>query len=84
MSDLSTHGAGRLLGAYRAASLVIGREVCLFADSEPGETPVGKTPMLRGTVRDIATDLSLVLEGVETPVVSGRLAFAEDCRDLRA
>ncbi|MCG6919611.1 MAG: hypothetical protein LJF15_00810 [Acidobacteria bacterium] len=84
MSDLATHGAGRLLDAYRAASLVIGREVCLFADSEPGETLVGTTPMLRGTVRDIAADLSLVLEGVETPVVSGRLAFAEDCRDVRA
>jgi len=82
LGDLATHGAGRLLDAYRAASLVIGREVCVFADSKPGETLVETPPMLRGTVRDIAADLSLVLEGVETPVESGRLAFAEDCRDL--
>ena len=84
MSDWATHGAGGLLEAYRAASLVIGREVCVFAESEPGETLVATRPLLRGTVRDIAADLSLVLEGVETPVASGRLAFAEDCRDLEA
>jgi len=81
MSDLAAYGTGGLLEAYRASSLVIGQEVCVFSDSEPGEAPVGATPSLRGTVRDIAADLSLVLEGVETPVTSGRLAFAEDCRD---
>ncbi len=60
---------------------MIGREVCVFADSEPGETPAERrsAPILRGTVRGIAADLSLILEGVETPVASGRLAFAEDC-----
>jgi hypothetical protein len=63
---------------------VIGREVCVFEDAEAGETLVGTTPVLRGTVRDIAPDLSLVLEGVEAPVASGRLAFAEDCPDLGA
>ncbi|MCG6925087.1 MAG: biotin--[acetyl-CoA-carboxylase] ligase [Acidobacteria bacterium] len=81
MGDLAVHGPGALLDAYRASSLVIGQEVCVFSDSQPGETRVGATPPLRGTVRDIAADLSLVLEGVETPVTSGRLAFAEDCRD---
>ena len=79
MREVETRGAGCLLDAYRAASVVIGREVCLFADTEPGETPIGTTPIVRGTVRQIAADLSLVLEGVETPVASGRLAFAEDC-----
>jgi biotin-(acetyl-CoA carboxylase) ligase len=73
-----------LLGAYRDASLVIGREVCVFADAGPGETPVAAppSPILRGTVRDIAADLSLLLEGVDAPVASGRLAFAEDCAPL--
>jgi BirA family biotin operon repressor/biotin-[acetyl-CoA-carboxylase] ligase len=81
MSELVRDGAAALLEAYRDASLVIGREVCVFADAEPGETPVENrpTPVLRGTVRGIAADLSLVLEGVEAPVTSGRLAFAEDC-----
>ena len=79
MTEVEARGAGCLLDAYRAASVVIGREVCLFADTEPGETPIGTTPILRGTVRHIAADLSLVLEGVETPASSGRLAFAEDC-----
>jgi BirA family biotin operon repressor/biotin-[acetyl-CoA-carboxylase] ligase len=81
MRELETRGAGGLLDAYRAASVVIGREVCLFADGGPGGTPVGTTPILRGTVRHIAADLSLALEDVETPVASGRLAFAEDCCD---
>jgi BirA family transcriptional regulator, biotin operon repressor / biotin---[acetyl-CoA-carboxylase] ligase len=77
MAEVVTHGAARLLDAYRDASLVIGREVCVFADSERGATP--STPVVRGTVRGIAADLSLILEGVDARVASGRLAFAEDC-----
>jgi BirA family transcriptional regulator, biotin operon repressor / biotin---[acetyl-CoA-carboxylase] ligase len=81
MTELVGHGPGALLEAYRAGSLVVGREVCVLADPEPGETAVAAppTPLLRGTVRAIAADLSLTLEGVEAPVTSGRLAFAEDC-----
>ena len=83
-NEVLRDGPAGLLDAYRDASLVIGREVCVFADSEPGETPVGTqpTPVLRGTVRGIAPDLSLILEEVETPVASGRLAFAEHCHGL--
>ena len=53
----------------------------MFPDPEPGRAPVGSrpAPVIRGTVRRIAADLSLVLEGVEAPVASGRLALAEDC-----
>jgi len=74
MGELVRDGAAALLDAYRDASLVIGREVCVFPDSGP---------ILRGTVRGIAADLSLTLEGVEAPVASGRLAFAEDCARFR-
>jgi BirA family biotin operon repressor/biotin-[acetyl-CoA-carboxylase] ligase len=84
LPELLRHGPATLLGAYRDASLVIGREVCVFGDSEPGESLAGgwSPPLLRGTVRGIAADLSLTLEGVATPVASGRLAFAEDCPGL--
>jgi biotin-(acetyl-CoA carboxylase) ligase len=84
LAEVAGSGLGALLDAYRASSVVIGREVCLFADSESGRAPseTWSTPLLRGTVRGIDADLSLVLEGVETPVSSGRLAFAADCRDI--
>ena len=81
VSELVDDGPAALLEAYRESSLVIGRVVCVFPDSGPGETPLGErpVPILRGTVRAITADLSLVLEGVDTPVTSGRLAFAEEC-----
>ncbi len=81
LAEFVSGGPAGLLDAYRAASVVIGREVCVFPDTEHGETPVGSqsSPIVRGTVRDIAADLSLVLEGAEAPVARGRLAFAEDC-----
>ncbi len=84
VDEVARGGPAALLEAYRADSVVIGREVCVFPDPEPGRAPVGSrpAPVIRGTVRRIAADLSLVLEGVEAPVASGRLAFAEDC--LRA
>jgi biotin-(acetyl-CoA carboxylase) ligase len=79
--ELVEEGPGSLLDAYRAASLVIGREVCVFEDRAAGAAPAASgPPPLRGTVRGIADDFSLILEGVETPVTSGRLAFAESCR----
>ncbi len=82
MTEVVIGGPATLLDAYRDASSVIGREVCVFEESEHGETPAESrsAPTLRGTVRGIAADPSLILEGVETPVASGRLAFAESCR----
>jgi len=78
---LVREGPAPLLEAYRAASLVIGREVCLFPEaSSEAATANPPAPLVRGTVREIGADLSLTLEGVEAPVTSGRLAFAEDCR----
>jgi len=82
LTDVLREGPQSLLDAYREASLVIGREVCLWEESTgegPGDRP-WPPPFARGTVRGIATDLSLILEGMPTPVVRGRLAFAESCR----
>ncbi len=76
---LVREGPAPLLEAYRAASVVIGREVCLFpeasSDAAAAALPV---PLVRGTVLGIGADLSLALDGVEAPVTSGRLAFVED------
>lgn len=81
-TDVVRAGPDGLLEAYREAALVIGREVCVW------EEPMGETtgdqpwppPVVRGTVRGIAADLSLIIEGVARPVTKGRLAFAESCR----
>ena len=81
MTQVAGAGPAALLDAYRDASLVIGREVCVFEEWADGQTAAGSraSPLHRGIVRGIAADLALILEGVETPVTSGRLAFAEDC-----
>jgi biotin-(acetyl-CoA carboxylase) ligase len=75
---LVREGPASLIEGYRAASLVIGREVCLFPEASP-DTGKRAAPLVRGTVLGIGADLSLMLDGVENPVTSGRLAFAEDC-----
>jgi BirA family biotin operon repressor/biotin-[acetyl-CoA-carboxylase] ligase len=79
VSEAAEAGSATLLAAYRDASLVIGREVCVFEDPA-GEAGVGHRPAcIRGIVCGIGADLSLILEGVQEPVMRGRLAFAEDC-----
>jgi len=78
MLALVREGPATLLETYRAASLVTGREVCIFPDPTKGASSPA-VPLARGTVLGIGADLSLTLEGVEAPVTSGRLAFAEDC-----
>ena len=75
-------GPEALAAAYRSASIVIGREVCIW-DETAGESGAGTQlppPLIRGRVRDIGPDLSLWLEGVEAPVTKGRLALAENAR----
>jgi hypothetical protein len=85
MTRIASDGPGALLDAYRDASLVVGREVCIFEESADGRTAPGSrqpSPLHRGIVRGIGADLALIVEGVETPVARGRLAFAEDCPRL--
>jgi BirA family biotin operon repressor/biotin-[acetyl-CoA-carboxylase] ligase len=79
--ETARHGPASLLQAYRDASLVVGREVCVFEDAEPPAEGSGGPPRLlrRGLVRAIRDDLSLLLEGQDEPVTRGRLAFAEHC-----
>ena len=74
-------GPRSLFEDYRASSLVIGREVCIWEDGtvEAAASASYPPPLVRGIVRDINPDLSLVLQGVEQPVTRGRLAFAEHC-----
>jgi BirA family biotin operon repressor/biotin-[acetyl-CoA-carboxylase] ligase len=73
-------GPASLLEAYRDASVVIGREVCIFPpEALSGTASPASAPLARGTVLAIGADLSLTVEGRATPVTSGRLAFAEDC-----
>jgi biotin-(acetyl-CoA carboxylase) ligase len=79
LGDMLRAGPPGLVQAYRDASVVVGREVCLFADSTPGAGEVLPPAFARATVLGIGADLSLTLDGVEHPVTSGRLAFAEDC-----
>lgn len=75
LRQVKERGKGALLDDYRHASLVIGREVCVFEDRGQGETPLA-AEHVRGTVRGIADDLSLLLDGREAQVSGGRLAFA--------
>jgi biotin-(acetyl-CoA carboxylase) ligase len=76
-------GPDALVAAYRSASLVIGREVCIWdeaaTDCHPGAAL--PPPSVKGIVSDIGPDLSLWLEGIAEPVKKGRLAFAENAPD---
>jgi BirA family biotin operon repressor/biotin-[acetyl-CoA-carboxylase] ligase len=81
MASLVERGPGALLDAYRAASIVIGREVCVFEEralerAEPGSSA---RPFARGVVRGIGDDLSLRLDSLPAPLTRGRLVFAERC-----
>jgi biotin-(acetyl-CoA carboxylase) ligase len=77
---LVREGPAPLLQAYRAASLVVGREVCIFPlEPLPGAEAPAPAPLARGAVVAIGADLSLTIDGVAEPVTRGRLAFAEDC-----
>lgn len=59
----------RLLDIYRRRSLVIGREVAVYAD-----TPAGPGQELAdGIVTSIGENLELYLEGIDRPVTRGRL-----------
>ena len=74
-------GPGPVFEAYRAASIIIGREVCIWdytVDNHLPEEPF-PPPQIRGRVTDISEDLSIWLKGSDKPVNKGRLALAEFC-----
>ncbi len=62
---------GRLIDSYRRRSLVVGREVSIHPDvggGVPGE-------LVSGKVVSIGENLELYLDGVERPVLKGRLVL---------
>ncbi len=60
-----------LLNFYRQRSLVIGKEVTIFSDE-----PVKKMKeMAHGKVNSIGDNLELILEGIHSPVLKGRLVL---------
>lgn len=79
--DLLARGPRSLLDAYRSHSSVLNRRVRIYADGyrcgDSGDEP-GRL-VARGRVTEILDDLSLRLDGVSTPIASGRLAFEADC-----
>jgi biotin-[acetyl-CoA-carboxylase] ligase BirA-like protein len=77
---LLSRGGGPIHEAYRRASVVIGREVVVQADSRDDD-PLRSRRLAQGVVRDIARDLSLLLEGRSAPVSEGRLILVEPSRE---
>jgi biotin-[acetyl-CoA-carboxylase] ligase BirA-like protein len=73
-------GGGPIHDAYRRASVVIGREVVVQADTRD-DSPLGSRPLAQGVVRDIARDLSLLLDGRSAPVSQGRLILVEPAHE---
>jgi len=72
--ELEREGPAPLLAAYRAASVIIGREVSVWPEEADGLDAFGR-PRARGIVQAINGDLSLTLAGEPEPVRSGRLVI---------
>jgi biotin-[acetyl-CoA-carboxylase] ligase BirA-like protein len=80
-TELLRRGPGPLFEAYRAASIVLDREVRIW-DESVGEVEGASwpPPLARGTVVGITPDLALRFADVPAPVTTGRLAFEEVCQ----
>jgi biotin-[acetyl-CoA-carboxylase] ligase BirA-like protein len=79
--SLVHEGPGNILDAYRSGSLVIGRRVRVWpVETLDSESGAHRQPQRSGRVTRIHSDLSLELEGQETPVTSGRLTLLEGRR----
>lgn len=61
-----------LLDFYRKRSLIIGKNVVIFADPVKGEA---NEEIIRGEVEAIGENLELYLKGIPAPVTQGRLVF---------
>lgn len=79
LAALGAEGPGGLVEAYRARSVILGREVAVWdaAAREPGAAAGGE-PRRRGVVVGIRPDLALDLEGQAEPVRDGCLRLAGD------
>lgn len=77
---LTRKGAKGLADRYRRLSSVVGRTVRVYEDG-PGLDDMniqGRKLLARGTVQSIDDQLRLVVDGER--IMSGRLAFEEDCQ----
>lgn len=81
---LLEEGPAGLLQSYREASCVVGRRVRVWDESTDllGAKDAWPAPLAAGIVTSVEPDLSLRIDGRESPVVKGRLALEEDCRML--
>ncbi len=68
--ELERVGPAPLLAAYRAASVIIGRQVSVWPEEADGAATTGR-PRARGVVQAINGDLSLTLAGEPEPVRVG-------------
>lgn len=78
LAALEAQGPDGLVEAYRARSVIVGREVAVWdaAAREPGAS-AGSAPRRRGIVAAIRPDLGLELEGQDEPVRDGCLRLVE-------
>jgi BirA family biotin operon repressor/biotin-[acetyl-CoA-carboxylase] ligase len=83
LETLSTCGPAGLCEAYRARSLVVGREVGIWDAALRGHLPAGSAPAdlppptRRGLVVEVLPDLSLLLAGQDEPVRTGCLRLLD-------
>jgi BirA family biotin operon repressor/biotin-[acetyl-CoA-carboxylase] ligase len=83
LEALSTCGPAGLCEAYRARSLVVGREVGIWDAAARGHLPTGPEPAelppprRRGLVTAVLPDLSLILAGQDEPVRTGCLRLLD-------
>ncbi len=77
LAALAANGPAGLVDAYRARSIVLGREVAVWdaAARLAGTAPV-PSPRRRGLVTGILPDLGLLLDGQDEPVRDGCLRLA--------
>ncbi|MEK6756059.1 MAG: biotin--[acetyl-CoA-carboxylase] ligase [Bacteroidota bacterium] len=69
---LISGGHERLLDFYRTRSLVIGKEVHVFANTTDGKG----MEMVRGRVKSIGDNLELIIDCVDTPIRKGRIVLS--------
>jgi biotin-(acetyl-CoA carboxylase) ligase len=74
VGQLRREGPEALVAVYRQRSLVLGREVAIWAEDTVVPGPLEK-PLRQGRVAEILPDLSLLLEGQAEPVHSGRVVL---------
>ncbi len=77
MARLTREGPARLYDAYRARAAFIGRRVRVWPVETGGGGGRRGEPVAAGRVRELRSDLSLVIEGASEPVSSGRMELME-------